>query len=189
MRPVLVHAGKFVVTPTLLTPLILLATSCGPAQQEPRRLEPVPGWTAPAKPTDEHVQGELLPGVEVIAVTPDSRVMQGHPGRRVVRDSSAWREVWEQAHSSPKPPPPLPAIDFDNEMVVAATSGPFDIDGRFAIDSVLQSDHQILVVVTRELGCGQTGTEVGSGPTVLVRAPSRSNVKFIERRRLEPGCP
>jgi hypothetical protein len=168
-------------------PLALLASSCRAAQQEPGRLEPLPGWSSPAKPTDEHVQGETLPGVEVIAVTPHNRALQDHPGRRVVRDSSSWREVWEQA-SSTLEVPPLPTVNFRDEMVLAATSGPFDIDGRFTMDSIMQSGRRVLAVVTREIGCGPTGTIMGSGPTVFIRVPARREVKFIERERYMPGC-
>jgi len=73
-------------------------------------------------------------------------------------------------------------------MVLAATAGPFDVDGDFTIDSILQADHQIMAVVTRLLGCGPTGTVAASGPTVLMRVPARHSVKFVERRRPLPRC-
>jgi hypothetical protein len=176
-----IRAGLCVIALALLNP------SCRTGQQEPGRLEPHPGWRSPAKPTDEHVQGEPLPGVEVIAVTPHNRALQGHPGRRVVRDSISWREVWEQA-SSTLEVSPLPTVNFRDEMVLAATSGPFDIDGRFTMDSIIQSGHRVSAVVTRKIGCGPTGTIMGSGPTVFIRVPARPKVRFIERQRMMPGC-
>jgi hypothetical protein len=120
--------------------------------------------------------------------TRHSRAFEKRPGRRVVRDSIAWREVWEQTYSR-REVAPRPEVDFAHEMVLAATSGMFQVDGRFAIDSVLQSDHRILAVVTLEIGCGPTGAVRYSGPTVLIRVPARREVKFIERERYMPGCP
>jgi hypothetical protein len=43
--------------------------------------------------------------------------------RLVVRDSTAWRQLWQQINRPFIPPPPLPPVDFQREMVVVAALG------------------------------------------------------------------
>jgi hypothetical protein len=45
------------------------------------------------------------------------------PMRAVIRDSVAWRQLWEQINRPFVPPPALPPIDFAREMIVVAALG------------------------------------------------------------------
>jgi hypothetical protein len=47
----------------------------------------------------------------------------GDPMRAVIRDSTAWRQLWEQINRPFVPQPALPAVDFGREMIVVAALG------------------------------------------------------------------
>ena len=160
--------------------------SCVNSQHKVGRDQPVMDWTLPERPTTARIAGELVP-LELVGESPNSPLFQRHPGRRVVRDSASWHEVWRQTHS-PVDSLPLPPIDFGNKMVIAATSGPFDVDGTFSIDSVVQANDHLYVIVSTKLGCGPTGTVMASGPTILLSVPAKRNVTFVERSTTKANC-
>jgi len=41
----------------------------------------------------------------------------------VVRDPESWRALWARVHGRSRPAPPLPAMDFEREMVAVAALG------------------------------------------------------------------
>lgn len=50
-----------------------------------------------------------------------SGVMQAE--NLVIRDAAAWSDLWQQIHATVTPMPPVPAVDFSQEMVVASALG------------------------------------------------------------------
>jgi hypothetical protein len=127
------------------------------------------------------VKAEPLSPSAVIAFVETSLRLQGHAGRRVVRDSTAWRRVWEEAYSGISPAPPLPEVDFSRDMVLAVAFGSVRVEDGTTIDSVGISKHQVVAVVRIEKTCGFI-RDIQS-PTLLVRLPLAPQVRFVERRR------
>ena len=109
--------------------------------------------------------------------------------RAVVRDSTRWRMVWERLNRPFFPPPALPSIDFQREMVVVAAlgakpSGGYDV----IIESAEQDSIGIEVALRRENpapGCPVAA--VVTQPTDLARIPvSEQPVRFRERTVVVP---
>lgn len=70
------------------------------------------------------------------------------PQRLVVRSGAEWQGVWATLHRRTNPVPPLPAIDFDREMVVVAAAGTKSTGGfAVSIDSASETRSTIAVVV------------------------------------------
>ena len=69
--------------------------------------------------------GVAQKAVEVPFSTIEKGITSGIQERKliVLKTAKEWRDLW-QAHSSIRiPPPPLPSVDFDREMIVAVFSG------------------------------------------------------------------
>ncbi len=41
----------------------------------------------------------------------------------LIKDAAAWSDLWQQIYADQTPTPPLPGVDFDTQMVVAAALG------------------------------------------------------------------
>jgi hypothetical protein len=109
--------------------------------------------------------------------------------RAVVRDSSAWRQLWQQINRPFIPPPSLPPIDFQREMVVVAALGSrpsagFDV----MIEGAAEDSSGIEVDVRRSspaAGCPVPAVE--TQPVDLARLPaSARSLRFRERRLVIP---
>jgi len=69
--------------------------------------------------------------------------------RMVVRDGAAWRTVWAQATSAQPAPPPLPAVDFEREMVLVVGAGKMTPGDQIHVDSAgVRRDFFVAVVRT-----------------------------------------
>ena len=103
--------------------------------------------------------------------------------RTVIRDPEAWSSFWAEATSILLPEPPVPAVDFDNEMVIVAASGERTTGGyTIAIDEVLESDVDLFVVVKESSpGADCVVTQALTAPVTAVRvARSDGSVSFEE---------
>jgi protease stability complex PrcB-like protein len=109
--------------------------------------------------------------------------------RVVVRDSSAWRQLWQQINRPFIPPPSLPSIDFRREMVVVAAlgsrpNGGFDV----VIEGAAEDSSGIEIDVRRSspaAGCPVSAVE--TQPVDLARLPaSARSLRFRERSLVIP---
>jgi hypothetical protein len=110
--------------------------------------------------------------------------------RLVVRDSVAWRGVWQTLHTGVEPPP-LPSVDFRHEVVVLAALGARLRSGHaIAIDTVRRSGEEIEAVVrTTVPAAGCAGAPSVVQPVDVVRVPrSERAVAFTERRQAPADC-
>lgn len=106
------------------------------------------------------------------------------PMRAVIRDSTAWRELWQRINRPFLPAPALPAIDFGREMIVVAALGARPNGGYDVVIESAEQDSagiQISVrVATPASGCPTTA--VMTQPVDLARVPvSDQPVRFRER--------
>ena len=109
--------------------------------------------------------------------------------RIVVRDSTAWRELWRQINRPFLPPPVLPPVDFQREMVVVAALGSrpnagFDV----VIEGAAEDSAGIAVNVRRASpadGCPVTAAV--TQPVDLARIPATTRtLRFRERSTVIP---
>jgi protease stability complex PrcB-like protein len=106
------------------------------------------------------------------------------PTRSVVRDSSAWRVTWQQINQPFFPPPPLPTVDFNREMVLLAGMGTQPSGGYELLIERATRDTTGIEVQLRRIspGAGCPVSAVLTQPLDLVRVPfSDQPVRFSER--------
>jgi len=107
----------------------------------------------------------------------------------VVRDSSAWRELWQRVNRPFIPPPPPPAVDYQQEMIVVAAMGTRPTAGHdILIEGAEQDSAGIEIVVRRsEPAPGCPVAAAVTQPVDLARMPAdRRAVRFRERQVVVP---
>lgn len=102
----------------------------------------------------------------------------------VVRDSATWHELWRRLNSPFIPPPALPAIDFQRDMVIVdalgtRSSGGYDV----VIEGATQDSTGIDVSVVRTTpGNGCALSAALTQPVDVARLPASGRpVRFHER--------
>jgi hypothetical protein len=109
--------------------------------------------------------------------------------RIVVRDSTAWRELWQQINRPFLPRPPLPSVDFQREMVVVAALGARPNTGFNVVIEGAEEDSAGIEVNVRRSSPG-AGCPVGaamSQPVDLARMPASGRaLRFRERSIVIP---
>lgn len=108
----------------------------------------------------------------------------GEVERLVVREATAWAELWARLSTGFTPAPPLPAVDFATEMVLFVSQGTQNTGG-YAIDirAVVQSSGKLEILV-QSVQPGNTciTTQALTNPTDAVIVPrSDLPVVFLER--------
>ena len=105
------------------------------------------------------------------------------PDRIVIRDPVTWQTVWKEIWRGSSEVPPLPAIDFSNEMIVVAALGARSTGGyRILIDGaneVANGGVNVTIRSTSPLNC--LVTEAFTQPVDIARVPIRGRVEFTER--------
>ena len=135
--------------------------------------------------------GEVLP---VVRLTGEPRSFTWHSGltdpeRIVVRDATAWAVTWKRIWAPSSPPPPLPEIDFAQEMVVVAALGQRPTNGYdIFIDTATASGADVSVSVRSVASCGFL--TVVTHPVDVARLPRRTGkVRFKEKEDQGRPCP
>jgi hypothetical protein len=116
--------------------------------------------------------------------------------RLVVRDEEGWDDAWQRATSGQSSPPPRPAVDFQENMVVVVAAGRMTPEDRIRVDSVgvrsVRTEAGTLedafeIVVRTEQGCGRL--RVDAFPFEIIRTRRfEGPVRFIKRRSTAEGC-
>ena len=104
--------------------------------------------------------------------------------RLIVRDSAAWRGAWAAIHRPFIPPPPVPHVDFDREMVVIAALGRRPSEGYgIAIEDAVQDGGAIEIGIRKTSpGNGCMTSAVVTQPVDVARLPASDQpVRFRER--------
>ena len=117
--------------------------------------------------------------------------------RMVIRSESLWRQTWEQATSPRSSPPPLPVIDFTQDMVLVVANGRMTPEDHIRVDSagVRQertadgTDRDALAVIVRtSRGCRLFNAD--AYPVEIVRVRRFDGpINFIERVEAPVDCP
>lgn len=167
-----------ILRPATACALVLLAAACGGR----RVVLPAPSVLGPVPPA-------------WVIYDDDAGGMRDSV-RLVVRDPAALDALWRTATDGQASPPPVPAIDFAREMVVAVGAGRMAPDDRIRVDSVgmrrqLAGDGRLresLVVMVRTTeACGPFPAAVW--PLQLVRVRRHDGpVVFVEQRVRGEAC-
>lgn len=106
------------------------------------------------------------------------------PAELVIRDANAWERAWKEHNSRMLPTPPLPAVDFTREMVLAVAPGERPTGGwgvRIASTRVENGRLRVEVHETRPPE-GAVVPMVLSQPYELVKVPRfDGDVVFVAR--------
>lgn len=109
----------------------------------------------------------------------------------VIRDASVWTETWHRLHAGVAPEPPVPSIDFGQEMVVLTAMGTRNSGGYAIKLTGADEEDQTVTIRARATspGPGCMTTSVLTEPVDLGRLPRRDGtvVFDIERRVLDCG--
>ena len=134
------------------------------------------------------------PGMEVLApVLSTARVYYDDgPGfrdsvRMVVQDGAAWRTIWAQATSTQPAPPPLPAVDFEREMLVVVGAGKMTPGDQIHVDSAGVRQDFFVAVVRTIVQCRPFPAEAYPLEIVRVRRSDKP-ASFVERRERATNC-
>jgi hypothetical protein len=103
--------------------------------------------------------------------------------RLVIRDTEAWRKVWERIYQTQSPTPPLPEIDFSREMLIVAALGGRPTGGYgIVVDRAYERGDRLEVIVRKQTP-GKTclNTQAVTHPVDIVRLPkTERSVVFRE---------
>jgi hypothetical protein len=108
----------------------------------------------------------------------------GDPMRAVIRDSTAWRQLWERLNRPFVPSPALPAIDFEREMIVVAALGSRPNAGYDVVIEGAERDSAGIRISVRVAApaSGCPVATVMTQPVDLARLPlSDQPIRFHER--------
>jgi hypothetical protein len=104
--------------------------------------------------------------------------------RIVVRDAATWQATWNQIYLRSSPLPPLPPIDFSQEMIVVVALGSHPTGGYgILLDGAAEAPGNGTVVAVSSVSPGArcATTQAFTQPVDIARLPLRSGpVGFIE---------
>ncbi len=107
----------------------------------------------------------------------------------VVRDSTAWQELWRRVNRPFIPTPPAPNVDFQQEMIVVAALGRRPTAGHdVVIEGAEQDSAGIEIVVRRSEpapGCPVAAAVTQPVDLARMRADRRA-IRFRERQVVVP---
>jgi hypothetical protein len=124
---------------------------------------------APGEPDRSVPLARLRP--EPYSLTSYSGLHQ--PQRLVVRDEVAWREVWTAIWRGHSPEPPLPEVDFLQDMLVVVALGQRPMGGFGILADSAFTDNEELVIRVRTIAPGARCFTTGAltQPVDVARVP------------------
>jgi PrcB C-terminal len=105
--------------------------------------------------------------------------------RIVVRDAATWQATWNQIYLHSSPVPPLPTVDFSQEMIVVVALGNRPTGGYNILlegASELPASGTLVTVSSVAPGPRCITTQAFTQPVDIARVPLRSGaVSFVEQ--------
>jgi hypothetical protein len=172
--------------------VLLLAAACasGTASQPSPRAGTPPSREAagqpgsrPERPETSAPEGEAA-GIRKLGTFPHSGIET--PQRLVIHDDSAYAALWAKVGGGERP-----AVDFQNEIVVAAAAGSRP-SGGYAINmgrAIRQQDSLLVEVVLNVPSpeCRTTQALTQPAQVVAIQSLKAKKVTFLEREKIV-GC-
>ena len=103
-----------------------------------------------------------------------------------VRDASAWRAMWDDAYKSQTDVPPIPQVDFAQQMVLLVSAGRMQPGDRISVDSVGMRGEQMVAVVRTSIGCHTFRSDIY--PVEIVRVAYHEGPVSFAELRTEANC-
>lgn len=130
----------------------------------------------------------LQPLADSAQVYYDNGLAFADSARIVVRDSAAWRAIWQRATRPQASPPPMPEIDFNREMIVVAAAGRMKPGDVVHVDSIGVYRSTTVLTVRTITACQPFPYD--AYPFEIISIPRRDGpVQFIEHRERASSCP
>jgi len=105
--------------------------------------------------------------------------------REVIRDEASWARLWAEIHTGLTPAPPLPAVDFTRQMLIAVALGTRP-SGGFAVKvrSIATRGDRLEVSVAESCpGAGAMVTMSLTSPVEVVRLPRLTQTPTFQETR------
>ncbi|NJD10325.1 MAG: hypothetical protein FIB01_07725 [Gemmatimonadetes bacterium] len=117
-------------------------------------------------------------------------------GQTVIRDATTLQDVWKRATSTQSSPPPVPAVDFATDMVLAVAGGRMSPSDQVHVDSAgirtertPSGTQQRLLAVHYTVTEGCTRINRDAYPVELVRIRKYTGeVRFVGKRERAANC-
>jgi hypothetical protein len=107
--------------------------------------------------------------------------------RMAVQDQTTFEDVWARATYSQPSPPPIPPVDFTNEMILVVAAGRMSPGDQIRVDSIGVRGDFYVVVVRTIVQCQPFPAD--AYPLEIVRVPRDERpVTFSERRERAAQC-
>jgi hypothetical protein len=144
------------------------------------------GCGGPAGTTPQEPEGALPAPFRPV---PEAHGMRFNSGmaqreRLVIRDGAAWADIWSRIASPFRPAPPVPAVDFDRNVVIVASMGAQGSSGyAITVDEVGITGGEARVSVTEvspASGCIVLA-EITDPVAVVVGPRFQGQPTFVER--------
>ncbi len=106
----------------------------------------------------------------------------------VVRDAAAWSALWQNIHATTDPTPPLPDVDFSQEMIVAAALGTRNSGGYNVLlaGAIEDSEGVQITVLETSPGADCFTTQALTQPIDLGRMERRDgSVHFVVTQHIK----
>lgn len=138
----------------------------------------------------------VVPGGQVVAINrfddryPSTYSGFGEPARIVVDDAAQWAEVWDRLWNDQAPAPPLPAVDFQREVVIVAAMGRRPTGGYHirVQEAAAHADHVAVTVVEAAPGVACVVTQAFTAPTDVVRVARAGLPVRFRTVEAAPAC-
>jgi hypothetical protein len=110
--------------------------------------------------------------------------------RQVIRDAETWESVWAEVVSPFAPTPALPAVDFDQYMIVFVAMGTRHTGGHSTEVEAVTDDSAALVARVREVspGPGCITTQALTAPVAAKLVPRRDREVTWEEQVSTQDC-
>ncbi|HET7499569.1 MAG TPA: protease complex subunit PrcB family protein [Kofleriaceae bacterium] len=113
----------------------------------------------------------------------------GQRARLVIRNEAVWDDVWKKIASTSFPPPAVPAIDFDRNVVIVAAMGHRSSGGYvITVDDVRIAGEDADVTVTEQSPASCLVTAAFTEPLAVVLAPRFSGKATFIEHSVEYTC-
>lgn len=125
--------------------------------------------------------------LDLTTVVQNSQSGYDLPTRAVIRTTSDWSQAWQTLHRGLNPGPPIPAVDFDREMLVLAAAGERS-DGCYSIEvtrATLKGDGSLEFEVTETVpGPNCICTQAITQPVHVAKlSRAQGAARYVESQR------
>jgi hypothetical protein len=112
------------------------------------------------------------------------------PTTLVIPDRETWQSAWSRLHDGVSPAPPLPEINFSNDIVVLAAAGSRQSGGYdVLLTGASETDGVVTIeALIRSPAPNCVAAQVITAPVDLARMPARNGTVLFHMTARVNGC-